>query len=225
MLKRIVPAILFAASVLIVGSVAIKPAVSQLIYGNTFPFWNVGSGGLTVTGTTTTAGITNTGALSTTTLTSTGAYTPTGGITGVTTSSVASVGHVGEMLSAISTGGTTATVLTTGTAAGVVCKALTAGDWDVDGSMLFSATAAGISSVAAGITANTASAVLGAPGTYVKHSPQSVLAISDTSAITVTIPRVPLQLNASTTYCTTALAAFNGTALGAIGVINARRVR
>lgn len=219
-MKRLISSLVFALCVGIVGFVAVKPAVSQLIYGNTFPFWNVGSGGLTVTGATSLQGTTAT------TLSTSGAYTPTGGITGVITSGVAAAGAVGEMLSAISAGGTTATVLSAGTAAGVICKALTAGDWDVDGSMLFSATAASISSVAAGITANTASAVLGGPGTYVKRTAAgSATAVSDTSAVAVTIPRVPLQLNATTTYCTTALADFSGTALGAIGIINARRVR
>lgn len=49
-LQRVIISACLAVSVAIVGFSVINPAASQLIYGNTFPFWNVGSGGLTVIG-------------------------------------------------------------------------------------------------------------------------------------------------------------------------------
>lgn len=211
------------------GLATYRPAMSQLIYNNTFPFWNV-NGPLTVSGATSlqsasTVGLTNTGLLTTGTLNTTGAYTPTGGISGVTTSSVAAAGIVGEMLSAIGPGnGLSAVALSSTTPAGIVCKALTAGDWNVQGTVGFSATAATFTKALAGITNNATSAVVGALGTYTVSLPD-VSAVSDISAVVLTTPVVPLQLNTTTTYCATAQGNFGGTAAGAYAVINARRVR
>lgn len=199
---------LFAISIGIVGFTAMPSAISQLIYGNTFPFWNV-NGPLTVTGTTTL-----TGALNTTGATS---------IYGIGTSGVASAGYVGEVLTSTSPL-VSSVAMATNVVSGGPCVAITAGDWVIQGIVALSTVSAQFSDIYAGINTNALSNVIGSIGTYTLY-PANATLVTGASAVVATTPLVGLNLNATTTYCANARAAYAQGVASVYGVLNARRMR
>lgn len=216
-MKRALASILFAISCLAITAAMIPPGTAQLIYGNTFPFWNV-NGPLTVTGATTTAGITNTGNIQTTTMNSTGAFTPTGGIVGVTNASNATAGNVGEYLVYSATSANPVTV-STGTAANIACGTVGAGDWDMFGTATYSLIAATGTELQAGI---------GLSGVNTGDNTYAMMGISETAAtklIPIATPIVRLSSSVSSTQCLVATGTFSAGAEKVFGVLNARRVR
>lgn len=207
-MKRLLTSIIFAVSVALVGLSAISPSSAQLIYGNTFPFWNV-NGPLAVTGATTLSGGT----------------TITGGLAtaGTTAGTAATAGYVGEVLSVVNAVAS-ATTLTTATAAGNPCVSLTAGDWDVSSNMVYSATGATFSDVAAAVNTNAASNVLPTAGDYTLNALDTT-ALSGASVVAVTSPVRQVNIAATTTYCGVGRATFGAGVASIYGKINARRVR
>lgn len=220
-MKRLLSSLVFGFCVLFVGFTAVKPAVSQLIYGNTFPFWNV-NGPLTVTGTSTLSDVTTTSLSTTGTLTTAALSGPH---LGVTNSGVAAAGYVGEMIQG-STTLASAVSLTSGYAnpKGAACVQLTPGDWDVQGVGAFSSTSATYSAVVVGVNTNALSNVL-PTATQASWRTENSTAITGASNVVATTPVVPLQLNANTTYCVVGAAGFASGTSSLWGVLNARRVR
>ena len=159
---------------------------------------------LGVTGATTLAALTTTGATA---------------LKGTATNDSAAAGNVGEILSGtvLSTSAVSLTSLVTANAASV---SLTAGDWDVDGFVGFSLTAASLSSTVAGV--GTTSATLGSEGSYVK---QPLITTLLTDNVHFTTPTQRISLAATTTVYLHARAQFSAGTVGAFGVIRARRVR
>jgi hypothetical protein len=153
-----------------------------------------------------------------TTLSSTGNFTPsqTNGIVGTTTNNNANAGSVGEYVP--NTG--TAVSLTTATAANVTSISLTAGDWDVWGSIEYDAAGSTtISQSVGGI--NTASATL--PASPFKTITTYALAAGGT--IAGPVPQQRLILASTTTVFLVGFCAFATGTLTATGVIQARRIR
>ena len=140
---------------------------------------------------------------------------------GTGTNDSAAAGNVGEYISATLASGS-AVSLTSGTAANVTSISLTAGDWDVHGTVVFTPTS-GASIIAGGI--NTVSATLpAAPGTGAYAAQVSASsAIGNGTALPAGTTRVSIA--ATTTVYLLATCTFGSGTAGAFGFIGARRVR
>jgi len=153
-----------------------------------------------------------------TTLSSTGTFTPssTNGIVGTTTNDNANAGSVGEYL----TNTTAGTSLSTGVVANATSVSLTAGDWDVEGVVLFAAAAGTtVSDIVAGVSMT--SATVGAFGSYTEIQTSFTTAASQT----ICTPVTRISLSAPATAFTVARSNFGVSTMTVTGFIRARRVR
>ena len=153
------------------------------------------------------------------TLTATSTITPsqTAGIVGTTTNNNANAGSVGELKS----NSTTGTSMTTGTAANCTSVSLTAGDWDISGTVNF-VPAAGttVSYIASDISSTTGSfdGTLGAS--------QQLTSTFTTGALQfLSTPVVRESLSGTTTIFLIGFANFATSTMTCSGIIRARRVR
>ena len=156
------------------------------------------------------------------TLTVDGATTHTGGIVGTTAGGNATAGNVGEYVITLVAVGSPVS-LTTATAANVASISLTAGDWDVEGNVNFtagSATTATTSAWSAGIDATTAT--LPTDGSEV-HT--TAVATTSSFLTSIPVPRKRISLSATTTIYLVGLATFSAGTVGGYGKIAARRMR
>ena len=154
-----------------------------------------------------------------TTLQATSTITPssTAGIVGTTTNDNANAGSDGEY----STNTTNTTSLTNNTSANCTSVSLTAGDWDVSGTISFNAAATTtISALDLGIS--TTSATLGGLGTANKYI--ETFSTGPASDVLST-PVVRESLSAMTTVYLVGLASFGTSTMTCDGFIRARRVR
>jgi len=158
----------------------------------------------------------NTGAF--TTLSASGLISPssTVGIKGTATNDSAQAGSIGEYISsAVGAAG-----ITSGTPSNVTSISLTAGDWDVGGSVRFTpAAGATPSSIAAGI--NTTSATLGGAGT----TTQFVGTMAAAQVQIINTPTFRISLSTTTTVYLVQNSGFSGGTETADGIIRARRIR
>lgn len=146
------------------------------------------------------------------------------GITGTTTNNDVQAGSVGEFIQA--SAASPGTSLTTGTGANVTSISLTAGDWEVNGSIWFTGNAATtVSQVNASINIVTGTVT----GTGVTSRSLMVFigavapfAVNDFS---VSVGATRLSLAATTTVYLIAQASFAVNTASAYGQIRARRVR
>jgi len=137
-------------------------------------------------------------------------------IIGVTTNSNAPTGFVGEY----QTNSTYGVSLSTAATSNATSLSLTAGDWDVWGSVQFvPAGSTAYNSVLLGI--NTTSSTIGALGTYIELNGSFVTG----NPITLSTPVVRISLASATTVYLPALANFSVSTMIANGFIAARRVR
>lgn len=135
---------------------------------------------------------------------------------GVTDGSNAAAGIIGEYMAATSA----STALTTATTATLTSLSLTAGDWDVEGSVYFSANAGTVPTIlAAGVS--TTAATLPAPPLYALL--QCTMPSGAFNAQTVPMQRISITV--PTTVYLAAQATFTVSTLTAIGNVRARRVR
>lgn len=142
-----------------------------------------------------------------------------GAILGTTAADNAPAGTYGEYLeSKIASG--SAVSLTTATAANITSISLTAGDWDVEGSINFSQGAATATATVGGI--NTTSATLPTDGSEVNSG---VIGTTITVVDGVTLPRRRVNVSATTTVYLVGRATFSAGTVTGYGVINARRIR
>lgn len=143
----------------------------------------------------------------------------TGTIRGTGTNNNASAGIVGEYIESKVVSGS-AVSLTTATSANVTSISLTAGDWDVEGSVNVAAVGGTFTSRGAGI--NTTSATIPTDGS-------ELLNTTLTTAQNVTIPfsatRVRISVSSTTTVYLVTRATFAAGTVTAYGQITARRVR
>jgi hypothetical protein len=149
-----------------------------------------------------------------TTITATSTISPstTSGIVGTTLADNANAGSVGEYQSA----STAAAGITTAVQANATSISLTAGDWDVQGTVTY--TPAGTMTYAySGVSTTSATLPAGNTGSYTATAGGTVL-------LAVPSPVVRLNLSATTTVYLVAGAAFTLTCTAA-GFIRARRIR
>ena len=159
---------------------------------------------------------THTGAFS-----ATGTITPstTNGIVGTTLADNANAGSVGEVIT--NTG--TNVSLTTSTPANITSVTLTAGDWDVYGSVAFNGTAStSTSQITGGL--NTVSATLPAQPYYYRHQ-YGVGGFVSATLPSGSVPTQRINVSTSTVVYLVALAVFTASTETATAVIIARRVR
>lgn len=156
--------------------------------------------------------------LSATTIVATSTITPsqTAGIVGTTTNNNANAGSVGEYVTQSGSG----TSLTSNTAANVTSISLTAGDWDVSGSVQFlPAGGTTVSAVESGISIT--SATFGGVGSF-----NSLLATLTTGSPQLqSTPVFRLSLASTTTVYLVARSTFGVSTMTANSLIRARRVR
>lgn len=158
----------------------------------------------------------STGSFTTIAASSTITPSQTSGIVGTTTNNNANAGSVGEFIS----GTTSGTALTTAVVVNAASVSLTAGDWDVFGSVQFSAGAATLTNqVVSGLS--TTSATFPAIPFY----SQITLATSAGTNNSIPVPMQRFSLSATTTVYLATDALFTSGTLSATGYIGARRVR
>jgi hypothetical protein len=177
---------------------------------------------LTNLGAAPTASPTFTGTVTTAALTSAGAFTPsqTSGIVGTTTNNSANAGSIGEYV----TGQVlvpSAVTLTSGTSANIVSISLTAGDWDVWGTLGFTATAA--TSYQGYIS--TTSATIPASSAWPANGSIVFDTTSRTGGAAITIPSIRLSLTSTTTVFLVANIVVSSGTIGGYGMLQARRRR
>lgn len=161
----------------------------------------------------------NTGAFTTITASNTITPSQTYGIVGTTTNNNANSGSFGEFVNSLVPTSSSIS-LTSGTAVNVTSISLTAGDWDVDGSVYFTGNGSTVSVTFIGGT-NTTSATLGSSYTF-SDVPSSILNISDLS---FTVPTNRYSLSSTTSIYLVARASFSAGVANVSGQIRARRMR
>lgn len=163
-----------------------------------------------------TGGITGVGAITVT--------TPNGFIaSGTPTNDAAAAGFIGEYATASLASGS-ATSLTTVTAKTIISVSLTAGDWDVTGSVQYIPAATTTTAyVQQGIS--TTNNTLGGEGTFTSSSGGNLSGTVLGSLISENVPVVRLSLAATTTVYLVAKASFAVSTETGYGTIRARRVR
>ena len=146
-----------------------------------------------------------------------GTVTPTGGIVGTTTNNNAAAGCVGEYVSSAIEYASRVS-LTTSTPANVTSISLTAGDWDVDFTVIFSGASTGTYVIAC-INSTSAAMTYGA-GSF-SSSPTMPTSAADCSYLM----RKRVSISSTTTYYGVAEAGFSVGSPTAYGRLSARRVR
>ncbi|NTI92294.1 hypothetical protein G6L78_01480 [Agrobacterium rhizogenes] len=178
--------------------------------------------GGSINGTTIGATTASTGRFTTVTATSTITPSSTGGIVGTTTNDNANAGSIGEYVpSDVPLGG--AVALTSGTSANVTSISLTAGDWDVWGSVAYTYGSGTTVTVVRQAISTTSAALptLPAGGAY------SILQMASIVTPSISMPVGMVRISVSTTtpvYLVTQ-ATFGTSTMSAYGGIYARRVR
>lgn len=199
---------------LIAAAAIAIPAQAQLIYGNTFPFWNV-NGPLTVTGTTTLSGAT---VLS-------GGTT----LTGTTTNDSAAAGIVGQLITSAVASGAAVSGAATTVGKNLTSVSLTAGDWDVSAACNFvgSGITATVYSCGLGTTTDTQLTDAGGGGVGTDPVATHGATFGTTLSLTYQVPLAPVRVSlaATTTIYLVAKNTFSAGSYTMYGTLRARRVR
>jgi hypothetical protein len=195
------------ASITLIGNGATTPTKTIRAFGGQFQWVNSAS-------TTIIGYMDDTGDLNVN-----GSITPsqTAGIVGTTTNNNANSGTVGEFQTAT----TSSTAVTSGISLNCTSVSLTAGDWDVSGTILWTP-ASGTTPTTFNQGINTTSAVLAGLGTATLLS---ATYIAGANVIELSTPVVRESLSATTTVYLVGQAAFTGSTMTCGGYIRARRVR
>lgn len=151
-----------------------------------------------------------------TSLSSTGTFTPsqTNGIVGTTTNNNANAGSVGEFISNTASG----VSLTNNVIANITSISLTAGDWDVSGTISYSpAATTTVTGLAGGVSQTSA--------TFDTQTFSYNWTFATGTVQTVTAPVARYSLSTTTTIYMVARSSFGTSTMTAGGFIRARRVR
>jgi hypothetical protein len=149
-------------------------------------------------------------------------FTSTTGIVGTTTNNNAAAGSVGELIQSTVLAGS-AVSLTTATTANVTSISLTAGDWDVWGSVWFVVNGGTTTSIQIAAISVTSATLPTAPGSGAMAQVQMAAGGGSTQGMPVGMARTSLA--STTTVYLVAQSSFSGSTLTAYGYIGARRVR
>lgn len=141
------------------------------------------------------------------------------GLVGTATNNSAAAGNVGEYVSSLVATGS-AVSLTTATGANVTSISLTAGDWDVEGSINYNQTAATATAIIGGTSST--SATVPTDGSEAYNGGIGTL-LSETTGSGITRKR--FSLSGTTTVYLVAKATFSAGTVTAFGSLNARRAR
>lgn len=160
-----------------------------------------------------------TGFLFNTTSTGVPSIVAIGQIPGTATNDSAGAGKVGEIVQSL-IGSGSAVGLTTATAANIANIGLTAGDWDVEGSVHFAGSSATETQKSAGISTTTATIPTDGSEGY-----SGAQTTTTTTKDSITLSRKRLSLSGNTTVYLVGSATFSAGSVGAFGGISARRVR
>jgi hypothetical protein len=160
-----------------------------------------------------------------TNLSVTGSISPsqTGGIIGTTTNNSANTGSVGEYIS--STVGNTTASLTTGVTANLTSLSLTAGDWDVSGSVQFDVGATTNITYWYSSISTTSATLGGNANSNNSTSPTAAGTVFGAIAFTLQSPTVRISIASTTTVYLVTNVGFTISTVNAGGTIRARRVR
>lgn len=141
---------------------------------------------------------------------------------GTNTNDSAAAGYVGEYVESVITSGSSVS-LTSGIVANITSISLTAGDWDVFGSVSFLPTAStSVTSLVGSLSLTTAA--LSSP--YVFNDRSAAFVSGGTSPLAgYNLGRLRVNVSSTTSVFLVAVAAFTASTLGGFGFINARRVR
>jgi len=139
---------------------------------------------------------------------------------GTQTNDNVAAGWIGEFLSAISGGGTAMADQGGSSGTNIATLSLTAGDWDVEGLMIFRPTGTMVGCIAA---INTTSATIPAPLGVQGSTAFGIGGISDTLDLYVNVPTARISIAATTNVFL--VGQMQGTAGTGFGNIRARRVR
>jgi hypothetical protein len=148
----------------------------------------------------------------------TGAPVSAAGVRGTVTNDSAAAGRIGEYLTANASG----VSLSNGTNANITSVSLTAGDWEVSGTVLFNPTGATITSLQAGISSTSATftAISGGGKAQLAAS-----GIDGSAANSLPTPTYRFSLSATTTIYLVASQNFSAGSITGSGYIGARRMR
>jgi len=165
-----------------------------------------------------TNGLTTPAASKVTTLQATSTITPstTSGIVGTTLGDSAQAGSVGEYQTVTGS----AVGIATGTTAAATSLSLTAGDWDVQGVVLFTSSAAGAMTGEYSAVSTSATS-LGSTGSYAQAGPPT----SAGTVLVIPSPIVRINVSSTTTVYATANVGFGSGTCTVTGFLRARRVR
>lgn len=145
-------------------------------------------------------------------------------ISGVVNAGNAAAGDVGEMLSSFLVSGS-ALAMTSGTPRNILSLALTAGDWDVEGTLATEPGAATVTTVIAAsisLVSGTPAAAPTADGyAYAQASASSIA----NGRFVLPLSRLRVNVASTTTVYLVGSALFSGGTLGGFGALTARRVR
>lgn len=150
------------------------------------------------------------------------AFNGTAGIIGTTTNNNADAGSVGEVLSAVNAGGV---VMISGTPITITSVALTAGDWDISGQIVFQPAATTSVTRLQGGTNDTTNVLPGTLDVTNAIFQQTFAAFVPNSAITYPLNTVRKSLASTTTVYLVGNASFTVSTMSGFGYIRARRVR
>jgi hypothetical protein len=148
----------------------------------------------------------------------------TSGIVGVTNGSNANAGVVGEYVSSTVASGS-AVALTTNVFANITSISLTAGDWDISGTVALVNATGTANFIYANGCISTTSATIGSLGQSWGLSYTTAQAIAYYTDFTQATPTTRLSLSGTTTIYLTARGVFTGGTVNAYGIISARRRR
>jgi hypothetical protein len=154
----------------------------------------------------------------------TGTATLPNGIVGVTGGGAASAGIDGQVISALVSTGSGVSIATSGTAVNMASVSLTAGDWDVEGSVNF---VGGSTTIAAGalheVGLNTTTATLPVDGSEVYVAAPTLVTTS--ANFGTAVPRKVYNVSSTTTVYLVANGTFTAGTEKVYGTITARRIR
>lgn len=147
----------------------------------------------------------------------------TKGIVGTTLGDNANAGSVGEFISSTVLQGSSVN-LTSNTAANITSISLTAGDWDVSGSVWFNPASTTTSGQQAGWISTTSATLPTAPGNGGEFNNSNTIPTNNGS-FGFCVGPTRVNVSTTTTVYLSAQANFSASTMGAFGFIRARRVR
>lgn len=133
----------------------------------------------------------------------------------------AAAGYVGEVIASTVVGGS-AVALTTATVANVTSIALTAGDWEVSGNVVFNLSGTTATLFSAGFSSTSATLPT---SLYLGRSAIPITTITQAAGLSLPLATRQIRVSSPTTLYLVADATFSAGTVGAYGFLQGRRIR